>query len=120
MRPMKMLWAVVGAVVLSVGCGSAMASPEEEVPEVVSTQGEVAAMGGEGGGGEPQCPPPKPPPHCPVSCGPHGDKVRICHHAPPDEEGSKRIELCVGAPGAEAHLREHDEDTLGCCPKGHH
>lgn len=124
MRPMKMLWAVVGAVALSVGCGSAMASAEEEVSEVVSTESEVAAMGGEGGGGGhdggSQCPPPKPPPHCSASCGPHGDKVRICHHAPPDEPGSKKIELCVGAPGAAAHLREHDEDTLGCCPKGHY
>ncbi|RKG94197.1 hypothetical protein D7V97_39380 [Corallococcus sp. CA053C] len=76
-------------------------------------------MGGEGGGhdgGGPHCPPP----HCSVACGHNGDKVRVCHHAPPDEEGSKTIELCVGAPGAEAHLREHDEDTLGCCPKDHH
>ncbi|WP_375759015.1 hypothetical protein [Corallococcus exercitus] len=121
MRPMKMLWAVVGAVALSVGCGPAMASTEEEASESSSVEHAVSAMGGEGGGhdGGTQCPPPKPPPHCSAACGPHGDKVRICHHAPPDEPGSKTIELCVAAPGAEAHLREHDKDRLGCCPKGH-
>ncbi|RKH72262.1 hypothetical protein D7X96_05450 [Corallococcus interemptor] len=54
-----------------------------------------------------------------MACGPHGDKVRICHHAPPDQPGSKTIELCLPIPGASAHLREHDEDTFGCCPTDH-
>jgi hypothetical protein len=92
-----------------------VASTEEEVSDSLSTRNEVSAMGGEGGGhdGGPHCPPP----HCSVACGPHNDKVRICHHAPPDEPGSKTIELCLPIPGASAHLREHDEDTFGCCPK---
>ncbi|RKH60346.1 hypothetical protein D7V93_13460 [Corallococcus llansteffanensis] len=111
---MKMLWGVVGAVVLSVGCGPDVGSAQREASVPLSTEGNVSAMGDEGGGhGGGECP------DCSVKCGPHGDKVRICHHAPPDEPGSKAIELCIAAPGAAAHLREHDEDRLGCCPKGH-
>lgn len=125
MRPMKLLWGLASAVVLAVGCNAApLEGTEGDDSEALSTESEVSAMGGMGGCGA-ECPPPPPPPPppcppppppCPTTCGPHGNKVRICHHAPPDSSGSKMIELCIAAPGADAHLREHDEDTLGCCP----
>jgi hypothetical protein len=112
MRPMKMLWGVAAAVVLAMGCnGATVGDPQREDSEALATEGNVSAMGGEGGGGE-ECPPPA----CSAACGHNGEKVRICHHAPPDSPGSKAIELCIAKPGAAAHLREHDEDTFGCCP----
>jgi hypothetical protein len=114
-----MLWGVVAAMVLAVGCNAAMESaPQEDDPEELATQSDVSAMGGDDdddddddGGGE--CPPPA----CSVHCGRGGKKVRICHHAPPDRPDSKPIELCIAKPGAKAHLREHKEDYLGCCKK---
>lgn len=111
MRPMKVLWAVVGAMVLAVGCNAApVEGLEEEDGETLTTERTVSAMGDDDGGGG-ECPPTR----CNVPCGHNGKKVLICHHAPPDEEGSKEIELCIGAPGAEAHLDEHTEDTCGPC-----
>jgi hypothetical protein len=111
MRPVKMLWGLAGAVVLVVGCNLATEEGLQEGDLAASpAETEVSAMEGGGGGGE--CPPPQ----CSAACGRDGKKVRVCHHAPPDTPGSKTIELCIAAPGAEAHLREHKEDTLGCCP----
>jgi hypothetical protein len=109
---MKMLWGLAGAVVLAVGCNSVMGEDlQGDDLEALSAESEVSAMDcDDDGGGE--CPPPA----CSAACGRNGTKVRVCHHAPPDRPGSKMIELCIAAPGAEAHLREHDEDTLGCCP----
>jgi hypothetical protein len=108
MRSMKMLWGVAAAVVLAMGCNAApLEESQGEDSQGLPTSGEVSAMGDE-------CPPPPPP--CPVACGHNGDKVRVCHHAPPDSPDSQTIELCIAVPGAEAHLREHSEDTLGCCP----
>ena len=111
MRPMKMLCGVAAAVVLGMGCNL---SPADELKgedsQDLPTSGNVSAMGDEGWG---ECPPPPP---CSAACGHNGDKVRVCHHAPPDAPGSKTIELCIAAPGAEAHLREHSQDNLGCCP----
>lgn len=112
MRPMKMLWGLAGAVVLAVGCNAAtVGDPQGDDLEALSAESEVSAMWDDDDGGE-ECPPPE----CSAACGRNGQKVRVCHHAPPDRPGSKTIELCIAAPGAEAHLREHDEDTLGCCP----
>jgi hypothetical protein len=43
-------------------------------------------------------------------------KVEICHHS--NGHGGKYKKLRLGAPGAENHLANHDEDGLfgGCCP----
>jgi hypothetical protein len=118
MRLMKVLWAVAGAVVLAAGCNAApVEGTEKNDSEVLAMEDTVSAMeGDDGGGGE--CPPPR----CKAPCGPGGKKVLICHHAPPDEKGSdekgsKEIELCIGAPGAEAHLEEHTKDECGPCKK---
>jgi hypothetical protein len=111
MRPINVLWAVAGAVVLTVGCNAApVEGPEEHDSEALTQGSTVSAMeDDDGGGGE------YPPEKCPVRCGPGGRKVLICHHAPPDEMGSKKIEICIGASGAAAHLDEHTEDTCGPC-----
>lgn len=117
MRPMKRLLGMLGAVVIVVGCGAAVgsASAEGDELESVSTEREVSATL-EGDDDTGSCPPPD---KCSAACGRNGDKVRICHRAPPDKKDSKGIELCIAASGAEAHLREHDKDTLGCCKDKH-
>jgi hypothetical protein len=111
MRLIKVLWAMAGAVVLTMGCNAApVESLEEDDSEALTMESTVEAMeDDDGGGGE------YPPTKCPVRCGPGGRKVLICHHAPPDRNGSKGIEICIGASGAAAHLDEHTADTCGPC-----
>jgi hypothetical protein len=108
---MKKLLGLVGAVVVVVGCGAAgSGSAPEDALESLATEHEVSATATENDDGS--CPSPD---KCPVSCGDKGDKVLICHHAPPDKKGSKSIELCIDWHGAEAHLREHSKDKPGYC-----
>jgi hypothetical protein len=115
MRLMKLLWGVAGAVVLAVGCNVA---PVDDPPwgdtNLLATESHVSVMKDDDDDNGGECPPPP----CSVACGRSGQKVRVCHRAPPDSPGGRLIELCISASGAAAHLREHDEDTLGCCPEG--
>jgi len=46
-------------------------------------------------------------------------KVTICHYQGTNDDGTPKYKaLTLGAPGAENHLKHHDQDTpfVDCCP----
>jgi hypothetical protein len=94
-RQTKMRWPETAAWHVRKHRGDYLGVCKQECVPSTPADEEALCAGGPGGGGG-------------------GTKVYVCHV--PGGDLSKAHTIHVGRPGACAHLREHEEDTLGPCP----